>query len=125
MILENKISIPVMLYGILGFRMIILFFEILLIVKVLSKISKTYVLKRKNIFYTLVAFVILFIVWELREYYSYTIGFCGNSTREEIDAFLIKEYSIQKFFQRIENIVILISISIYTIFRIGEMPKEK
>lgn len=155
---ENKISIPVILYGILfiisvhsfGFivsnltqimlnnlflefdllpfiRLAILFFEILLIAKYLKKNFNKII--TKGAMRDMMIFAILgVVIWSFMVQFNFKpkAMLCGNTLFE--DDWYERVYGVHnkniKIVQIIETIVISLSIFIYTIFRISEMPKE-
>lgn len=153
---ENKISIPIILYGVLFIiavhsfglvldklaqtglcytlefdelpfvRLIILFFEIIFIVKFFkNKLGQS--LEKKSLFYMLILSILGLISWLLiQDYYllSPFLG-CAYSLFDGSYERIYESYNNNiKTVQIIEIIVISISIFIYTIFRISEMPKE-
>ena len=155
---ENKISIPVILYGILfiiavhsfGYiltnvtqitlynlffefdllpfvRLIVMFFEILFIAKYLKRNSNKNITKgavRDVMIFSILGVVIWFLMLQFN--IKPRVMLCGNSLFEEdwYDRVYGVHNSNIKIVQIIETIVISLSIFIYTIFRISEMPKE-
>lgn len=153
---ENKISVPVILYGVLfvigvhffslsieriiGYfmilpynfpepylRLVFLFFEIIFIAKFFQKRARDPILRRRQLFNMMIFSISILLFWYVLYFTkikSQVFFFCGMATKEEIDFFNEEFNRHKEIVVFIETIVISLSIFIYTIFRISEMPKE-
>ena len=107
-------------------RLVVLFLEIIFIAKYLKKVILEYSFTQVMLFNILVVCILGIIINFLFDYFSLDAVplLCGNSTEEELVEFFKLNSMNKRIVKIIEPVVIVISIIIYSYFRIKEMPIE-